>query len=378
LAGETTRLQPALDEVEISLFGPGYGECVLIHPGDGYWIVVDSCIDPITFIPAVLSYLDRIGVDSTVAVKQVIATHWHDDHIRGLGKVFRACRNAEFVCSEAISNEEFTWIVMAYGHRIMTESPSGVDEFREVLEELTLRAKDSGLSRIVPQFAVANKCIWTSHITSAGVECSVHSLSPSDIALVMSKLDIAKLIPELKEAKRSILPFSENRAAVALWVSIGGLRVLLGADLEETGDKQTGWSVIVNSSARPQGKASAFKIPHHGSKNAHHPAVWSDLLDKNPVAFLTPYRVGSNILPAVEDIDRICSLTDSAYTTAESPRGKIIKRDKTVEKMIKERGRDIRQIYTTLGHVRLRARQECPWTVDLFDGARPLCQLRAA
>ncbi len=372
------RLQPAPDEVEISLFGPGYGECVLIHPGDGHWIVVDSCIDPKTFKPIALDYLASIGVNAAIAVKQVIATHWHDDHVRGLGEVFKACKNADFVCSDAISNKEFCEIVMLYGHKIMTETPSGVDEFRDVLDEMALRARESGRKRVTPVFAVSDKCLWRAPLEIVGGECSIYSLSPSDTALVMSRLDIANLIPKIKEPKRSILPFSTNHAAVVLWVSVGQLHALLGADLEEIGDEQTGWSVILSSSTRPRVKASAFKIPHHGSKNAHHPDVWRNLLEGQPVAFLSPYKLGSNILPTTEDVTRICSLTNLAYTTADPTRGKSIKRDKTIEKMIKQSGRVLKQMYTQCGHVRLRARQGCSWKVDLFDGAKPLCEASVA
>ncbi|MFA6055609.1 MAG: MBL fold metallo-hydrolase [Thermodesulfovibrionales bacterium] len=372
-------LQPSPDELEISLFGPGYGECVLIHPGDGHWIVVDSCIDQTTFRPIALQYLASIGVNASLAVKQVIATHWHDDHIRGLGEVFKSCKNADFICSDAISNKEFSDIVMFYGHKIMTDHSSGVDEFRDVLGEMALRARESGTKSFAPVFAVSNKCLWRVPMKVAGVECSIHSLSPSDTALIMSRLDIANLIPNIKEPKRSILPFSKNHAAVVLWVTVGSLNVLLGADLEEIGDRRTGWSVILNSSTRPRGKASVFKIPHHGSKNAHHPDVWRNLLEDQPVAFLSPYKLGSNILPTPGDVARICSLTNLAYTTADPPRGKIVKRDKTIEKMIKHSGRSIKQMYTQCGHIRLRARQEdCSWKIDLFDGAKPLCEASAA
>jgi hypothetical protein len=56
--------------------------------------------------------------------------------------------------------------------------------------------------------------------------------------------------------------------------SIGDIALLLGADLEETGEEDTGWSVIVASTERPHGKASIFKIPHHGSETAHHDAQY--------------------------------------------------------------------------------------------------------
>src|SRR5262245_58961005 len=54
---------PASDEVEISLFGPGIGECSVVHLGGGQWMVVDSCIDRSTRRPVALEYLAEIGVD---------------------------------------------------------------------------------------------------------------------------------------------------------------------------------------------------------------------------------------------------------------------------------------------------------------------------
>ena len=36
---------PSAREIEVSLFGPGYGECVLVHLGEGQWMIVDSCVE---------------------------------------------------------------------------------------------------------------------------------------------------------------------------------------------------------------------------------------------------------------------------------------------------------------------------------------------
>jgi len=54
---------PAVDELEVSVFGPGVGECVLVHFGEGEWMVVDSCLDRATSRPAALDYLTELGVD---------------------------------------------------------------------------------------------------------------------------------------------------------------------------------------------------------------------------------------------------------------------------------------------------------------------------
>jgi glyoxylase-like metal-dependent hydrolase (beta-lactamase superfamily II) len=123
---------PSLDEIEVSVFGPGYGESIVIHLGGNKWIIVDSCIDPISKEPIPLSYLHQIGVKPIEAVKQVIATHWHDDHIRGLSKIIRECKSAEFVCSAALRSNEFLTITSAYAKRSMMKS-SGVQEFYEII-----------------------------------------------------------------------------------------------------------------------------------------------------------------------------------------------------------------------------------------------------
>jgi len=68
---------PAPDEPEVVVFGPGYGEAIAVHLGDNQWLLVDSCRNPKTKVPASLEYLQEIGVDPT-QVLAVVASHWHD------------------------------------------------------------------------------------------------------------------------------------------------------------------------------------------------------------------------------------------------------------------------------------------------------------
>jgi len=374
LAGENKTLPPEPDEVEISLFGPGYGECIAIHPGDGQWLIVDSCIDPQSKAPAALRYFSLIGIDPATDVRLIVATHWHDDHVRGLGQLFSACRSAEFVCSDALGSDEFFEVVYAQGCRIMSSNVSGLDEFRQVFDELKLRAAAAGGRLLPPHFAVADRCLWQRQLSAADVNCFVHSLSPSDASLMASKLEIARLLPKAKAPKRGIWPLGKNHAAVALWLSVGDKAALLGADLEETENPHTGWHTIVQSSTRPQETASVFKVPHHGSQTGHNQNVWMEMLEENPTTILAPYRLGGLTLPRDSDIERICGLTDRAFITSTvASASRVIKRDRAVEKTLKEQGVFPRQVYTSLGHIRLRAKQGEPWMAELFDGAQVLC-----
>lgn len=374
MAGDPKKTPPAQDEIEISLFGPGYGESVLIHSGGNLWFIIDSCLYSSTGQPASLLYLKSIGVDPSESVKQIIATHWHDDHIRGLGQIFRECQSAEFVCSEALKTKEFLTLVEAYSSRFMTLSglTSGLREFREILYEM----RDRGVGS--PKFAVADRCIWRKQIDAIHGECTIHALSPSDSALLASKIQMSSLIPISKQTKKRAAALSPNRAAVALWISNSGLNILLGSDLEdEEGKAGLGWSAILASSGRPIGKASVFKVPHHGSITAHKEEIWKELLNDDPLAVLTPYKRGKTELPNQDDIKRLCSLSPQIFITARPSKGTQIPRDKAVERTIKETVGSIRTVLTKTGHFRVRIRPDSPWKIDLFDGALPLCEAQA-
>ena len=67
------RSGPGGEEVEVSLLGPGNGESVLVHSGEGQWLVVDSCLGP-DGEPAALNYLREMNVDPSATVKIVVAT----------------------------------------------------------------------------------------------------------------------------------------------------------------------------------------------------------------------------------------------------------------------------------------------------------------
>ena len=105
---QTPQLQtPDKDNIDVVVIGPGFGETILIHIGDGDWIIIDSCIDSSSKRVAALVFFEHIGVDPANAVKLICASHWHDDHIGGIADLVQACKSAEFVCSAALSRGEF-------------------------------------------------------------------------------------------------------------------------------------------------------------------------------------------------------------------------------------------------------------------------------
>jgi hypothetical protein len=54
-------IPPRADELEVSIIGPGRGECVLIHMGDNEWCVVDSCVARGHKQPVAVEYLNAFN-----------------------------------------------------------------------------------------------------------------------------------------------------------------------------------------------------------------------------------------------------------------------------------------------------------------------------
>lgn len=367
---------PRSDEVEVSLFGPSYGESVVIHLGHNEWIIVDSCQNLATKKPIPLEYLERIQVPPTTAVKLVLATHWHDDHIRGLASVFRACQTARFACSAAMGKEEFHTLVAAMTERSMMTN-TGVSEFTEIFNILKTRKANN--STLAPQVAIEDRRLWhyAPDVNTRRPLTELWSLSPSDATVAIALTNLATLAPKVGSPKRRIPDLRPNHASVVLLVSIGQLHILLGADLENTVDAGRGWTAILNNPRRPQGKASIFKIPHHGSKTADDPRVWATMLQPQPFALLTPFVRANRTLPTRPDVARICAYTNNAYSTTSLRPPRLPRRPKMVERTIEEIVKRIQPVPSSLGQLRLRTTLDGnnPWSIDTFTGACRLDQI---
>ncbi|MBW2005393.1 MAG: MBL fold metallo-hydrolase [Deltaproteobacteria bacterium] len=376
LNGTSKTDAPEINEIEISVFGPGYGENILLHIGNENWLLIDSCVDPVNKEPSPIKYLRNIGIDPSKAVKLIVASHWHDDHVRGLAEIIRQCSSAEFVVSNALRTKEFLTLVYALGKRSMMET-SGVQEFYEILEILKERVQSKHGNTELLKYAISDRLIWRSSTSSSAshLSCEVHSLSPSDESTTIGVKNIGGLLPVKGQLKTRALAMTPNHAAVVLWIKVGSMYILLGSDLEETDNPKTGWSIIVDSTTRPQEKAVFFKISHHGSKNGDYQPVWDRMLVPNPLVGLTPFIRGNLILPKKSDVTRICQRTPNAYSTAFPKQKRLKHKDKVVEKTIRETVKEIREIIPSTGHIRLRSKDIGPpinWKIDLFGDAIPL------
>ena len=287
-------------------------------------------------------------------VDLIVATHWHDDHICGMAKMVEVCSDAKFCCASTLLTREFLVAVDALEGRHLSVEGSGVREIHSVFTLLESRASQ-------PTFALGNQLI---HVRG---KCEIRSLSPNSAVFQDFLKSVGNLFPREGQTKTRVPTLSPNKVAVALWIAFEEGAVLLGSDLE-----RRGWIEILQKQAQSSDQASVFKVPHHGSANAHEPGVWHQMLTPDPFAMLTPWRKGGRSLPTQRDGRRILACTPNAYITARVGPSRSTRSDKgMVHRTIRESGINLRSISMEFSAIRLRRPlgSQGEWNIETFGSA---------
>jgi hypothetical protein len=345
---------PLSDEFEVSIFGPGWGEAIAVHVGRGEWLLADSCRNPDDRSVMSVSYLNSIGVDASSAVKWIVASHWDDDHVRGLAETVDICEAADFYCSSALRAREVLAVIGQYGRG----APGGASELRLVLDLLANRAKTVhlvGPDRLIGRSGSGDL---------PGFE--IYSLGPSDQAVLQAIAAVGKLA--MSDGVRRLYPAwpTANLTSIALLVRFDTTSIILGADLE--GD-DIGWPAVLRSSLVDSINADVFKVPHHGSSDAYVKQVWEDLIAQSPIAAVTPYRSSRSPLPSDAGLKQICAHADQVWLTAPRTRPEQIQRDRTVEKTMRDVVKDMHRAEHRHGQIRCRWRRNSGWEVEALGVA---------
>lgn len=361
----TDRTAPEADEVEVSIFGPGKGESICVHLGAGQWIIVDSCVDQRSGDIPVLSYLGGLGVDLSTDVRLVVGTHAHDDHIAGLARVLEACSQAVFVCSAALTKEEFLRHVRDDAIFGVRESIRA--EYRAIFQQI--KSRPSAKRAYGVKYAVAELPLDGRPGSSDAPSASVTALSPSHQAITRA---IEKLAQDVAQPGNGRRPgkTDPNELAVALFIVVGDIAILLGADLLK-GPTGCGWQAVLETFT-PNPLASLFKVPHHGSPNAHHDDVWTQLLVDEVISVLAPFRAGARPLPAPADVLRLKLLSKAVYSSANPKSPNPSKGVKQTRAALRDLAVDVRS-WGFAGQVRARRVIGAErWKVELFHPALQL------
>lgn len=360
---------PPSGVLEVSVFGRGFGEAIAIHIGDGRWVLIDS-LNEDSEQPVTLRYLRELAV-STDAVELIIASHWHDDHAKGLAEIYKACSRALMVHATAMTKNEMNAYRGEAAHHDNGGFSSGLRELNAIANIQQSEGRREFIPAILNKHLLRVEGISLSH----GHAIDIEALSPSNADVTAFLHQISERLAKPNEDRWS-MPFDENDISVALWMSVGPHRLLLGADLTAHSHPDRGWNAVLNSPAPLKGRANIFKLPHHGASNGHHNGVWSSLLDPQPYAVMTTWN-RSRKLPRPDDVYRILEFTPNAFITS-ALRRRPRPRPKMVENKVRERGARIHGNPTRAGQIRLRldlSHVQAEWKVDLFDGAIPLKHL---
>jgi len=285
---------PKPSEIEICVFGPNYGECIVVH-GNGHWVVIDSCLLEDTGIPMALAYFEALGTRPDANIKAVIATHRHDDHYKGLSKVMQAAPDARVCISLALTRPEFLKFAARMRKNKMAIAGTKLEEFSTAISEIKDRK-----ARGLVNFSFAHVRTQLHAVPAAqsghGLPCEVMALSPSDGDVLDFLQRIFLATPQKRTPKRSISSAEPNEVSVVTLIKIGHIEILLGADLENSGRPTSGLEAIIANHrvARFGAGASLYKIGHHGSENAYDANIWAELLVKDASAVVTPWRKGGS------------------------------------------------------------------------------------
>ena len=356
---------PDPDEIEVTVFGPGYGECIVIHAGSGKWLIIDSCLDR-SREPASIVYLRSLGINPEEAVVTVAASHWHDDHIKGLSETVKQCRSARLAFSNAFTKEEFLALLYCYEDQPVSKIDRGGTEFLECLQH----AREKG-RQIKPLSEDTVVIDFDAGVLAHKQRVELRALSPSSAQFI----DFLRRCPSfvddnIGKPKTRLTAPKRNDLSVAMLFSIGEQAVLLGADLEEVGDPNRGWQAVISLRGSREHLAHIHKIPHHGSSGAHLDQVWQSLLHPKPWSVVTPWMHGGNVLPHPQDKARIRQLSTAAYLTSTKRNSLKTNYDKETLKHIKRSGVDFWRAVFSGGYVTFR------WTppamrpnVSCYNGA---------
>jgi len=359
-----------MQSIEVILFGKGIGESVLLNCGNNHWIVIDCCMNLENSLPAPLEYLRSKGL-SEDSIKQIVISHFHNDHIVGMNQLIQVCPNADVFVSKALSiGESLRFFAFQSTQTQKTQIENGLSEFIKVSNILESRNKSY-------KKVSSDQLLYQDRIN----KMQIYALSPSDQDCRNTENAFQRLLFQCNESSvPAISKNTTNHNCITVLVSTQFMDnpkndVLLGADLEITKDINSGWDSVVNCTASPDKSVKVFKIPHHGSQTAYHPTTWDKCMLPESIGILTTYD--SSSLPREEYLQRYKGLTTELYSTT-VPKC-IAKKEKSaisrkIDKIILEHSKTVIRVSEKtkkqFGYIRVgKTHTEVDYTVELFGDA---------
>ncbi|WP_338550527.1 hypothetical protein [Roseovarius phycicola] len=352
---------PESDELEISLFGPAFGEALVIHYGEGKWICIDSCIDESSGRPATLVYLEGIGVSLETQVSHLVLTHTDGDHVRGISTLFAACEQAQLILPAALDDRH----AAAYlASNCEPENPRLSVGTKEIVAMLRMHGERKKAKPI--HFAIQDRAIFDED------DIKLTALAPDDVSIRKYLDSITSHIPDVGTIERPPPSLKPNHSSTVLLLETHNGSYLFGADLEET--PSAGWTRVLQNSIsfRAANNFRVYKVAHHGSKGSHCELLWKTL--NNPTSILAPFVHGRHSIPNRDEAKLIIDQSARSFSTS-SIRTKKKKRASSVDRKLRLHGIRRSSAFPSGGQIRYRLSATGVDQVDLFGAAVPLSRI---
>ena len=146
--------------------------------------------------------------------------------------------------------------------------------------------------------------------------------------------------------------------------------MLFRSDLEE--HNTFGWTaVLADRWSGSRTPASVYKVAHHGSHTGDSPEIWAKLLQPDPVACLTSYKLAGKYLPTDADKLRVKGNTPQVFIASGASRKP--RMDSGQLKRLRDIATNVMLVDTGFGAVRIRKKIGVQsWGVELFGAAQQL------
>jgi hypothetical protein len=301
--------EPGSDPVVIHVFGGRKGETIVLRLPDGHWGIVDcyasSLSDPTTNPAYVL--LKKEGVQSLAFL---CLTHPHDDHYRGMSQLLDHFPVKAFWSFCDTFPDDFQLIVRYFEAELndLGGSPEirfKADKLRGIFEGIV------GTGRVPISAARSNQQLYPVP-TGIGDPLEIRAIAPTHHVAREYVRSLLRFLRGRARNDLSVRPFPHhhhNAVSIALLVSYGRARIILGGDVEETG-----WRAVLAEFTPEFLAAGVVKVSHHGSTTGYCEGLWSRMgVGKRSLAVLTPYS--RHRLPEVAALEEISRHTRAVYSS---------------------------------------------------------------
>jgi len=308
---------PHANELEICIFGPGYGESVVLHIPAVGWGIIDSCTAKVAEGEVVLplEYLTTLLAPQFPKLAFVILTHPHEDHYKGLDRILQKYPGGtERVCRYDGDGIRELKMYIATQRTGLRDVLPGFAKVLEVMKEAA--AKGAQFRRLLEMTSVFNfeKVTVEEYGTT---DISMIALSPSALSVEKYIEMLFSAIPKTGEVVLPMRDEAHNLISVALLLKLGDLQVIFGSDLESGSTDSIGWKGVIYNKDCPDLRANLVKVAHHGSESGHNSLAWKQHCDKTkPIAVITPFSHGGRPLPEDQVVATLRKVTDRVGITS--------------------------------------------------------------